>query len=119
MMEFRDLNPGLKSRIGFELNFEDYTIDELVEIFRKKVAQKNFKIKEEAVEKVRKILTKAKEIENFGNGRYINNMLQKIIVEHAMKTRDIEDMERLLTIEEEDINVEKLQPELSKRKIGF
>ena len=46
-------------------------------------------------------------------------MLQKIIVEHAMKTRDIEDMERLLTIEEEDINVEKLQPELSKRKIGF
>lgn len=119
MMEFRDLNPGLKSRIGFELNFEDYSIDELVDIFRHKVDAKNFKIKEEAVEKVRKILEQAKEIENFGNGRYINNMLQKIIVEHAMKTRNIDDMERLLTIEEEDINVQKLQPELSKRKIGF
>ena len=119
MMEFRDLNPGLKSRIGFELNFEDYSIDELIDIFKKKVALKRFKVKDEAVEKVRKILEKAKEIENFGNGRYINNMLQKIIVEHAIKTRNIDDMERLLTIEEEDINVEKLQPELSKRKIGF
>ncbi len=119
MIEFRDLNPGLKSRIGFELNFEDYSIDELVEIFKKKISEKNFKVTDKAVKKVRKILEQAKEIENFGNGRYINNMIQKIIVEHAIKTRNIDDMERLLTIEEEDINVEKLQPELSKRKIGF
>ncbi len=119
MMQFRDLNPGLKSRIGFELNFEDYTIEELIEIFKKKVSEKTFKVTDEAVEKVRKILEQAKEIENFGNGRYINNVLQKIIVEHAIKTRNIDDMERLLTIEVEDINVEKLQPELSKRKIGF
>ena len=119
MMQFRDLNPGLKSRIGFELNFEDYTIEELIEIFKKKASEKTFKVTDEAIEKVRKILEQAKEIENFGNGRYINNVLQKIIVEHAIKTRNIDDMERLLTIEVEDINVEKLQPELSKRKIGF
>lgn len=119
MIEFRDLNPGLKSRVGFELNFEDYSVEELLEIFVKKSTDRGFKVTEAAIEKVRKILEKAKEVENFGNGRYINNMIQKIIVEHAIKTRGIDDETRLLTIEEEDINLEKLQPELSKRKIGF
>lgn len=119
MIEFRDLNPGLKSRVGFELNFEDYKVDELMEIFIKKATEKGFKVTDKANSKVEKILESAKEVENFGNGRFINNMLQKIIVEHAIKTRGIDDKERLLTIEEEDVNLEKLQPELSKRKIGF
>lgn len=119
MMEFRDLNPGLKSRVGFELNFDDYSVEELMEIFIKKSTEKGFTVTEQSKSKIEKIIESSKEIENFGNGRFINNMLQKIIVEHAIKTRGIEEKTRLLTIEEEDINLEKLQPELSKRKIGF
>ena len=117
MKKFRDLNPGLKSRVGFELTFKDYSLDELVEIFDKKLNEKKFKIDEKGKEKIRYIFEEAKKVENFGNGRFVENTIQKIIVEHAMQTRNIDDMERLLTITEDDIK--DIRPEESKNRIGF
>lgn len=117
MIQFRDLNPGLKSRIGFELTFADYTTDELVEIFKKKISDYKFNVEDKAIEKVRKLLEEAKKVENFGNGRFVDNMLQKIIVEHAKRMKNENDMEKLLLITEEDIT--DIKPERSKNKIGF
>lgn len=117
MKKFRDLNPGLKSRIGYEIDFEDYEIEELMQIFEKKVKDKGFKADSEAKAKVEKILKSAKEVENFGNGRFVENTVQKILIEHAMKTRGITDTERLLTFTEEDIP--EIKAEESKKKIGF
>lgn len=117
MKKFRDLNPGLKSRIGYEIDFEDYSVEELMQIFDKKVADKNFRADEGARNKVEGILRKAKEVENFGNGRFVENTVQKIIIEHAMKTRDVTDTERLLTFTEED--VPEIKAEESRKRIGF
>ena len=117
MKKFRDLNPGLKSRIGYEIDFEDYSLQELVQIFEKKVYDKQFKFTEEAIRKVENILKKAKEVENFGNGRFVENMVQKIIIEHAKNTRGVDDMERLLTFTEEDIS--EIKAEESRKRIGF
>ena len=117
MIQFRDLNPGLKSRIGFELTFTDYNIDELVDIFKKKVKDNKFNVTDEALEKVRILLEDAKKVENFGNGRFVDNMLQKIIIEHAKRMKNENDMEKLLLITEEDII--DIKPERSKNKIGF
>ena len=117
MKKFRDLNPGLKSRIGYEIDFEDYSTEELVQIFEKKVYDKKFKFTEEAKRKVENILKKAKEVENFGNGRFVENMVQKIIIEHAKNTRNVDDMDRLLTFTEEDIP--EIKAEESRKRIGF
>ena len=117
MIQFRDLNPGLKSRIGFELTFSDYSVDELVQIFKKKVKDYKFNLEEEAIDKVRSILEEAKKVENFGNGRFVDNMLQKVIVEHAKRMKDETDMEKLLLITKEDII--DIKAERSKNKIGF
>ena len=117
MKRFRDQNPGLKSRVGFELDFPDYSIDELVEIFYKKLKEKEYNFDQSAEEKVRKILKNAKSVENFGNGRFVENLIQKIIVEHAINTKGIYDRERLLLITSEDIK--DVKAEESKNKIGF
>ena len=117
MMQFRDLNPGLKSRIGFELTFKDYTIDELVDIFKKKIRDENLEIEENAITKVRKILEEAKKVENFGNGRFVDNMVQRIIIEHAKRLKDEDDIKVLSLITEDDII--DIKPERSKNKIGF
>ncbi len=118
MMQFRDLNPGLKSRIGFELTFTDYTVDELVQIFEKKVHDQELEVDKKALNKVRKILEEAKKIENFGNGRFVDNMVQKVIIEHAKRLKDENNLEVLKLITEEDISSE-IKPERSKNKIGF
>ena len=117
MRKFRDLNPGLKSRIGYEIDFEDYTIEKLLEIYDKKVSDKGFKSNKQARNKVETILKNAKEVENFGNGRFVDNIVQKIIVEHAKQTRNITEMERLLTFTEEDVT--EIKAEESKKRIGF
>ena len=117
MKKFRDLNPGLKSRVGYEIDFEDYSLEELVQIFEKKVYDKQFKFNEGARQKVENILRKAKEVDNFGNGRFVENMVQKIIIEHAKNTRGVDDYERLLTFTEEDIS--EIKAEESRKRIGF
>ncbi len=117
MKRFRDQNPGLKSRIGFELTFKDYSVEELMGIFFKKLNEKRFGINDGAKIKIRKIFEEAKKVENFGNGRFVENTIQKIIVEHASQTRYIDDYERLITITEEDIK--DIKAEESKNRIGF
>lgn len=117
MKKFRDLNPGLKSRIGYEIDFEDYSIEELMQIFDKKVKDKGFSADDGAKAKVEKILQDAKNVENFGNGRFVENTVQRIIIEHAIKTRNVTDMDRLLTFTEEDIP--EVKAEESRKRIGF
>ena len=117
MKRFRDLNPGLKSRIGYEIDFDDYSLEELMQIFDKKAQEKGFKTDNKAREKVEEIMRKAMNVENFGNGRFVENTLQKIIIEHAIKTRNIMDTERLLTFTEEDIS--EIKAEESRKRIGF
>ena len=118
MMQFRDLNPGLKSRIGFELTFTDYTVEELVQIFEKKVHDQELEVDKKALNKVRNILEEAKKVENFGNGRFVDNMVQKVIIEHAKRLRDENNLDILRLITEEDISSD-IKPERSKNKIGF
>lgn len=117
MKRFRDLNPGLKSRIGYEIDFPDYSLEELMQIYYKKVEEKGFRTNESAINKIEKILKNAKEVENFGNGRFIENMIQKIIIEHAKNTRNETDMDRLLTFTEDDIK--DIKAEESRKRIGF
>ena len=117
MKRFRDLNPGLKSRIGYEIDFDDYSLEELMQIFDKKAQEKGFKTDNKAREKVEEIMRKAMNVENFGNGRFVENTLQKIIIEHAINTRNIMDTERLLTFTEEDIS--EIKAEESRKRIGF
>ena len=117
MKRFRDLNPGLKSRIGYEIDFDDYSLEELMQIFDKKAQEKGFKTDNKAREKVEEIMRKAMNVENFGNGRFVENTLQKIIIEHAINTRNIMDTERLLTFTEEDIS--EIKAEASRKRIGF
>ena len=117
MRKFRDLNPGLKSRVGYEIDFEDYSTDELMDIFEKKVHDKKFKVDKSAKKVVRQIFEDAKQVENFGNGRFVENTVQKIIIEHAKNTRKVDDEERLLTFTAED--VPEIKAEESKKRIGF
>lgn len=117
MRRFRDLNPGLKSRIGYEIDFPDYSIDELLQIYDKKIEEKGFKSDSEARKKVENILINAKNVDNFGNGRFVENIVQKIIIEHAKQTKEITDTEKLLTFTESDVN--NIKAEDSKRRIGF
>ena len=120
MQEFIRVNPGLKSRIGYEIKFKDYSVDELMEIFNILLNNNNLKIEDDARELVREVIYESSTIENFGNGRYVNNLFQNIVIEHAKNTSQTDDLERLYTITVSDINKENLVAKRnSKNRIGF
>ena len=111
MKSFIKMNSGIKSRIGTYLHFNDYTEEELYEMFERTVKKttkdENQKYKltltNEAKEKVKEIIHEAKEIKDFGNGRFIKNLFNTIRKQHAMNTREITDIEELYLITEKDI----------------
>lgn len=119
MKEFIDANPGLLSRIGYNINFPNYSLEELTQIFLNLLQKNNLKITDKALEKLKLIIKESSSVENFGNARYINNIFQKVLIQHAKNTEKYKEKSDLYEITEEDIVYDKLIADNKQRKIGF
>lgn len=108
MQDFLNSNSGIVSRIGYTLEFDDYTEDELVEIFKSMTSKAGFIVEDEAIEKVREVIKEYKDSENFGNARFIRNVYEKSIIKHASNTKGKKRKSILKTITKDDISVENL-----------
>ena len=108
MQNFLNANSGIVSRIGYTLEFEDYTEQELLQIFKNMIQKSGFEITEEASKKVLKVIKEYKNTKNFGNARFVRNLYEKTIIKHASNTKGKKLKKILKTIKEEDISVENL-----------
>ncbi len=100
MRQFKNANPGIASRIGYTFDFDDYSTEELLEIFMKKADSAQFYVEEEAKDKIRILFDYFTKQKNFGNGRFVDRLLQETIIKHSETLSDDAD---LLTIRAEDI----------------
>lgn len=100
MKQFFSMNEGLRSRIGRTLYFDDYTADELTEIAVKKLKDIDYSIAPEGAEEIKHICEAATKQPDFGNGRFADLFVQKIIRSHASLYQDGED---ILHITREDV----------------
>ena len=92
MQEFIRANSGIQSRIGYTFEFADYTEDELYDIFKLKSSKIGFTIDAVAEKRLREIINFGRNRKNFGNGRYVDNILQKTLTKQAslnLKDKDI------------------------------
>lgn len=122
MEELLKSNSGFESRIAFKINFQDYTEDELYNIFINLVKKEKFNIdkgcKSIILEYFRNEIDTDEE--NFSNGRLVRNLFEKVKFEQA--TRIINEKSKDLDmIKLEDINnvVNKIKTKEIKNKIGF
>lgn len=86
MKRFIDSNPGLQSRFNRYIHFNDYTADELYQMFTKLYLKKNqYTITDDAADYLhqRLIYAVAHKDKNFGNARYVRNVFEKVIQEQA------------------------------------
>lgn len=103
MQAFLNSNSGIVSRIGYTLDFKDYTVDELITIFKSMIKKAGFEINEKAIEKAKEIILEYKDTENFGNARFVRNLYEKAVIKHAANTKDKKALKSLRTITEADI----------------
>ena len=78
-----DANPGLASRIGYTFHFDDYSVEELLQIFRINVTKSGFSIGEGVEDRLRRLFAYFSRFKSFGNGRFVMEVLQKALVNHA------------------------------------
>ena len=104
-MGFLNVNPGLSSRFPNVIEFEDYNLDELVEIGIKMFESNGYKISDGAIDKLVEVLDNARGNYKFGNGRYVRNVFERAINNQAVRiaNNNIFTKEILVNIEAEDI----------------
>ena len=123
MQQFLNKNPGLSSRIAFHVPFEDYNTEELCAIADLMTEQKGIVLSGSAKEKLRIGLEWARTIPDFGNGRFVRNVLERAKMAQASRLvamdYDAVGAEELRTITDADIVFQETVQLPKKAAIGF
>ncbi len=109
MSRFIASNPGLKSRFSKYFFFEDYSPDQLVEIFDSFAKHSDFALTEDARKAVTKLFGALHEArdESFGNGRDARNIFEQTIGNQANRLAELTELtdQQLSVLEAVDIPV--------------
>lgn len=105
---FLTLNPGLHSRFPIVIDFEDYTVDQLMEIAHRMLVERQYVYSIDAERKLRdhlNYLTNILRLPSFSNGRYVRNVIEKSIRAQAMRllVSDQYDRRELMTLRSCDL----------------
>jgi SpoVK/Ycf46/Vps4 family AAA+-type ATPase len=120
MHDFIDTNPGLKSRFTQTIHFDDYTPDELTQIFINLAKGKNFTVDEDTKAAIHRQFEQLylRRDKNFGNAREARRIFDQAIEKQSqrlmtlMNTPDFkeEDMYRITTADLVQEAAEKARP---------
>ena len=105
MAVFIGQNPGLESRFRTEIDFSDYTDDELVKIFQVMASDAQYDTDEAVLERLHRALGEVQRGPSFGNARYVRNVMEAAIGRHAWRLRDVEapTIEQLRQLQPDDL----------------
>ena len=85
MKEFIDMNPGLRSRFNKYINFDNYTADEMLEIFKGQCDKAQFILDDGAKSKVLAYFENHQGNEQFGNARGVRNYFERVVTAQATR----------------------------------
>lgn len=88
-------NPGFESRIQFNIDFPDYSTEELYEIFKQLCRKEKYKISPNVKQILLQQFDTAKKDANFSNARYVRSFFEKLKIEQANR----------VILENDDINL--------------
>ena len=107
MEDFINSNSGLQSRFNRYIDFPDYTVEELIQIFQYTLKTNDCYATESAIEKAKEHISYAVEHkdQNFGNARFIRNFFEKILTEQANRLASVRNLtnDMLARIEVTDV----------------
>lgn len=108
MEAFIHSNPGLYSRFPIQLTFQDYSIEQLMEIAEVMVKERDYIFSITSLERLKQIILEEKKnpLRSFSNARLVRNLIEKAIRNQAVRLiseQQIPNSKKLLmTIQPED-----------------
>jgi SpoVK/Ycf46/Vps4 family AAA+-type ATPase len=110
MESFLLSNPGLRSRFAREITFPDYSVDELLAIFGKTLAQHEYTLEPGAEQTLRRILAGIHTGEDSGNARFARTLFEQSLNRQALRlsldedrSLDALDRDDVMTLTAEDL----------------
>ncbi len=106
-------NPGLPSRFPIQIDFPDYSIDQLIQISELMAKERDYNLMPQSIFKLRQHLIQEKmsDIFSFSNARYVRNIIEKSIRYQAVRllnqySNSIPPKQELMAIKPEDFKWE-------------
>ena len=93
MQQMLSVNPGLKSRIQFTLDFPNYSRDELKQITQLMLKKRKYSMGDAATSRMLDITDIKRKDPNFANAREIRNILYQVIMCQNLRCAGTEDTE--------------------------
>lgn len=126
MNEFVSRNPGLRSRISFYVDFDNYSPDELFDITKLIAKNNGFKLADDADEMLVPIFENAIGSGDFGNGRFARNLVEQAQLAQSVRLSTLDfdllsgdDLVTLCAQDFSQINTGIRLEENRKQRIGF
>lgn len=123
MKEFMLKNPGLRSRIAFHVSFQDYSVSELCDIAKLIAYAKGMHISQDAFPKLMNIFNTVNKNSNFGNGRFVRNLIENAKMEQANRILALDmskvTSEDICCLDEKDFVIPEMMHGNENKKIGF
>lgn len=79
MKEFLKNNSGFGSRFRNQIEFEDYTVEEMTKIFRGMAKGKNMQLNHDTADVLHQMLEVKSKIPDFGNARGVRNLFEEVV----------------------------------------
>lgn len=94
MENFFDSNPGLKSRFNTFIEFNDYSSEELKEIFIRMCENDDYKVSDEFRDELSNLFKEKITVrkDKFANGRFVRNLYEDVIMNQAKRLNSIENI---------------------------
>ncbi|SFF09431.1 stage V sporulation protein K [Paenibacillus catalpae] len=106
-------NPGLPSRFPIQIDFPDYSIDQLIQISELMAKDRDYNLMPQSIFKLRQHLIQEKmsDLFSFSNARYVRNMIEKAIRYQAVRllnqyANSVPPKQELMAIKPEDFKWE-------------
>ncbi|WP_127533671.1 AAA family ATPase [Paenibacillus kobensis] len=106
-------NPGLPSRFPIQIDFPDYTVDQLIQIAELMAKDRDYTLLPQSLFKLRQHLMQEKQMSlfSFSNARYVRNMIEKAIRHQAVRlltqySNSVPGKQELMSIRPEDLKVD-------------
>ncbi len=109
MEAFLDAVPKMRDQISRTVHYEDFTSEQLLQIFEKFAADDEYAIKGEAKAALKKnfneIVDPKNKPEDFSNGHFVEEIFRKTTIKHSIRAQDGAAFDRKpsMTIEPEDL----------------